>query len=78
MWKNILNRVNKNKPEHIALLFAWVLLVVLSLVIVDVKLLSYIHQNAYTKAAFVVVIQAIGFALLMSMKASKSNSGNAS
>lgn len=72
--KKLLNRIENSKPEHISLLVAWLLLIMLSFVIGDVKLLSYIHHNAYTKVGFVVLIQAITFSLIIAtLKASKSN-----
>lgn len=71
--KTLLNRIENNKPEHIALSIAWLLLMLLSFVIVDVELLGYIHQNVYTMVGFVVLIQAIAFALIMTLKTSKTN-----
>ncbi|EGQ7707451.1 hypothetical protein EAY39_07840 [Vibrio anguillarum] len=73
----LLKRIEENKPEHIALLIAWSLLILLSFVVVDAELLSYIHQNAYTKVGFVVLIQGIAFALLMLLKTSKSKTKEA-
>lgn len=70
--KTLWNRIENNKPEHMALSCAWVLLIILSFVIGDAKLIGYIHQNVYTKLGVSLLIQVIAFVLIMSLKKSTS------
>ncbi len=54
------HRINKEK-----IVWAWFLLTLLSLCIINEQFLAYINLNIYTKIATVAVIQLCGFSLLM-------------